>query len=72
MNDTEALDILRAQGCTVGALDPQTGRIRLWFAGSEEAVDVMVGKELHDLATGKLSAEEILARRDDEIVDRTD
>ena len=72
MNDTEALDILRAQGCTVGTLDFQTGRIRLWFPGDEEAVDVIAGRELQDLAAGKLSAEEILARREDEIVDRTD
>ncbi len=72
MNDTEALDILRAQGCTVGTLDVQTGRVRLWFPGGEEAVDVVAGTELHDLAAGRLSAEEIEARREDEIVDRTD
>jgi hypothetical protein len=72
MNDTEALDILRAQGCTVGTLDVQTGRVRLWFPGGEEAVDVIVGTELHDLAAGRLTAEEILSRREDEIVDRTD
>jgi hypothetical protein len=72
MNDTEALDILRAQGCTIGTADVQTGRIRLWFPGAEEAVDVMAGTELHDLAAGKLSAEEVLSRREDEIVERTD
>ena len=72
MNDAEALNILRAQGCTVGTLDIQTGRIRVWFPGGEEAVDVMAGTELQDLAAGKLSVDEILSRREDEIVDRTD
>ncbi len=54
---------------TVGTLDVQAGQVSLWFPGGEEAVDVLVGTELQDLAAGKLSAEEILARREDEFVD---
>ena len=40
MKDTEALDILRAQGYAVGTPDVHTGRVRVWIRGSDEAVDV--------------------------------
>ena len=66
MTDTEALDILRAQGHAAGTPDVHTGRVRVWIRGSDEAVDVQVGRELHELAEGKLSFEEIRARREDE------
>jgi len=62
------LDILRAQGCAVGTPDPHTGRVRVWIRGSDEAVDVEIGRELHELAEGKLSFEDIRARREDETV----
>jgi hypothetical protein len=66
MKDTEALDILRAQGYAVGTPDVYTGRVRVWIHGSDEAVDVEIGRELLELAMGKLSFAEIRARREDE------
>jgi hypothetical protein len=66
MKDTEALDILRSQGHAVGTPDTHTGRVRIWISGTDEAVDVQVGRELHELAEGKLSFEEIRTRREDE------
>ena len=62
MKDADALDILRAQGCAVGTPDVHTIR------GSDEAVDVEIGRELHELAEGKLSFEDIRPRREDETV----
>jgi len=72
MTDTEALDILRAQGHAAGTPDVHTGRVRIWIRGSDEAVDVQIGKELHDLAEGKLSFEEIQTWREDEAAVRKD
>ena len=66
MKDTEALNILRAQGYAVGTPDVHTGRVRVWIHGSDEAVDVEIGRELLELAMGKLSFAEIRARREDE------
>ena len=66
MKDTGALDILRAQGYAVGTPDVHTGRVRVWIHGSDEAVDVEIGRELLELAMGKLSFAEIRARREDE------
>lgn len=63
MKDTEALDILRAQGYAVGTPDVHTGRVRVWIRDSDEAVDVESGRELHELAEGKLSFEDIRERR---------
>jgi hypothetical protein len=71
MKDTDALDILRGQGYAVGTPDIHTGRVRVWIHDSDEAVDVEIGKELLELAMGKLSVAEIQARREDEIVVRT-
>lgn len=68
MRDTEALDILRAQGHAVGTPDIHTGQVRVWIGRSDEAVDVEIGRELHELAEGKLSFEEIRARRKDQTV----
>ena len=56
------MDILRAQGYAVGTPDVHTGRVRIWIRGSDEAVDVQIGRELHELAEGKLSFEDIRAR----------
>ena len=66
MRDTEALDILRAQGYAVATPNADTGRVRVWVRGSDEAVDVEIGRELHELAEGKLTFEDIRARREDE------
>jgi len=52
----------------VGTPDVHTGRVRGWIRGSDEAVDVEIGRELHELAEGKLSFEGIWARREDETV----
>jgi hypothetical protein len=71
MKVTEALDILRAQGYAVGTPDVHTGRVRVWLRGSDEAVDVEIG-ELHEVAEGKLSFEELWARREDETEVRTE
>jgi hypothetical protein len=65
MKDTEALDILRAQGYAAGTPDVHTGRVRVWRRGSDEAVDVEIGRELRELAEGKLSFDDIWARRKD-------
>ena len=63
MKDMEALDILRAQGHAVGTPDVRTGRVRVWIYGNDEAIDVEIGRELHELAEGKLSIADIRARR---------
>jgi hypothetical protein len=68
MKETEALDILRTQGYAASAPDVHTGRVRVWIRGSDEAVDVEIGRELQELAEGKLSFEDIRARREDETV----
>jgi len=72
MKDTEALDILRAQGYAVGTSDVHTGRVRLWLRATDEAVDAEIGRELHELAEGKLTLEDIRERREDETAVRPD
>ncbi len=67
MKDTEALEILRAQGHAASIPDVRTGRVRVWIRATDEAVDVQLGKELHDLAEGKLSFEDIRAEREQEV-----
>ncbi len=71
MKDTEALEILRAQGHAASTPDSRTGRVRIWISSSDEAVEVQVGRELQELAEGKLSFEDIRARREEEAVPRT-
>jgi hypothetical protein len=68
MRDAEALDILRAQGYAVGTPDVHTARVRVWLRGSDEAVDVALGRELHELVEGKLSFVDIRAMREDKAV----
>ena len=68
MKDAEVLDILRAQGYAVGTPAAHTGRVRVSIRGSDETVGVEIGGELHELAEGKLSFEDIWARREDETV----
>ena len=53
-------------------LDIHTGRLRVWIRGSDEAVDVKIGRELQELAEGKWSFEDIRARREDETVAGTE
>jgi hypothetical protein len=65
MTDIEALDILHAQGHTAATPDPN-GSVRVWIQGSHDAVVVKTGRELHELAEGKLSFDEIRERREDE------
>jgi hypothetical protein len=36
-------------------------------AAAKEAIEVNIGRELHELAEGKLTFEEIRARREDEV-----
>jgi hypothetical protein len=67
IDDLEALDILRAEGHAVSMPDAYTGRVRIWIRGDNEAIEVDIGRELHELAEGKLTFEEIRARREDEI-----
>ncbi len=62
----EALDTLRTQGYVVAEPDVHTGRVRIWMRGVDEAVDVEHPGEVRDLAEGKLTFEEIQARREDE------
>jgi len=66
MTDEEALDILRAQGHFASTPDIHSGRVTVWIQGSNEAVAVECGRELHELAEGKLSFDEIRAWREDE------
>ncbi len=72
MTDVEALDILRAQGYAAGIADVHTGQVRVWLRDHDEAVDVKLGRELHELAEGKLNFEDIRERREDETVIRAE
>ena len=67
MTDNEALEILRGRGHAAGAPNAASGLVRIWLHGGEEAVDVRLGKELHDLATGKLGFDDIRKRREYEV-----
>ncbi len=64
MRDAEALDILRANGYTVGAPDINTGRVRVWIPATNQCVDVTLGRELHEMAEGKLTFEDIRTRHE--------
>jgi hypothetical protein len=66
MRDDEAVEILRAEGHFVADPDIHTGRLRVWIPGSDEGIDVDTGRELQELAEGKLSFEEIRLRREEE------
>jgi hypothetical protein len=67
MTDKLALELLRAQGHAAGTPD-RNGSVLVWIHGSNDAIDVKLGKELHELAEGKLSFEDLLERREDEAV----
>ena len=72
MTDTEALDLLRADGHAAGTPDVHTGRITVWVRGTEESVSVQSGRELQELAQGRLSFDDIRAWREDEAAARRD
>lgn len=72
MSDAQALEILRAQGYAAGTPDLRTGKVTIWIRGRDETVDVSLGRELHELAEGKLSFEEVVGRREDEVVVQPD
>lgn len=57
MTDTEAIEILRAQGHAVGAPDYKLGTVRVWMRGSDDYVDVKLGRDLIRLAEGGASRE---------------
>ena len=63
MTDDEALDIHRAQGHAAGVPDRE-GWVRVLSHRShdDDAIDVRAAKELHELAEGELSFEEIRDR----------
>jgi hypothetical protein len=72
ITDAEALDMLRARGHATGTPDVHTGTVRVWLRGSDDAIDVRLGRELHELAQDRLTFEDIAARRDDETVRRAE
>ncbi len=66
MTDHEALKLLQGQGHGVGNV--VSGQVRIWIHGGAETVDVQSGRELQDLAAGRISFDDILERRDDEAI----
>jgi hypothetical protein len=66
MTDNEAWDILCAQGHAAGIPD-LNGWVRVWIHGSNDSVDVKVGRELRELAEGKLCFDEVHELRISEI-----
>lgn len=62
MTQSEALDILRAQGHAVGIPDPARGTVRIWIRASDHFVDVKLGHDLIHLAEGKITIEELEPR----------
>lgn len=59
MTETEALDILRAQGHAVGTPDPVTGTVRIWVHGMSHSIDVKLGRDLIYLAEGKITIDDL-------------
>jgi len=68
MTYKQALDRLHARGYTASAPDVRTGQIRIWSPGGSEAVDVRVGQELEDFASGKATLDEIREHREAEVL----
>ena len=66
MTDQEALYILRVQGHSAGIPD-RNGWVRVWIHGGDDFIEVKVGRELHELAEGKLSFDEIRELRVSEV-----
>ena len=57
------IQALKAQGYEVGETAVQDGQVRLVVRSNDGSALVTVGQELHDLAAGRLSLAEIVARR---------
>ena len=65
MTTNDAIEILRAQGHAVGPIgEPAANRVHVWIHSGNKAVDVEIGRELIYLAEGKLTFDEILAKRE--------
>jgi hypothetical protein len=69
VTDNDVLDILRAQGHAAGIPD-RNRWVRVWTHGSDDAIDVKAGRELHELAERKLSFDEICEPEDEAPVER--
>jgi hypothetical protein len=59
MTETEALDILRAQGHVAAAPDHSRGTVRIWVHGSDHFVDVKLGHDLIHLAEGRITIDDL-------------
>ncbi len=59
MTENEAMDILRAQGHSVGSPDRSAGTVRIWVHGTNHSIDVKLGRDLIYLAEGKLTVEDL-------------
>ena len=57
------IQALKAQGYEVGETAVQDGQVRLVVRSNNGSALVTVGQELHDLAAGRLTLPEIVARR---------
>jgi hypothetical protein len=71
MTDKQVLEMLHARRYTTGTPDTRSGKVRVWTNQSGVAVDVAMGRELEDLAAGRLSLDEICDRREDEVLAET-
>jgi hypothetical protein len=59
MTESEALEILRAQGHAVGSPDRSAGTVTIWIHGTGRSIDVKLGRDLVYLAEGKITPEEL-------------
>ncbi len=57
------IQALKAQGYEVGETAVQDGQVRIVVRSADGSALVTVGQELHDLAAGRLTLAEIVARR---------
>lgn len=72
MTDDEALKMLKARGFEQGEGGIFNGILRIWISDADTKVPVTVGRELSDLAEGKISLRDIGLRRDTEAEESTD
>jgi len=68
MTHQQQLNVLRARGYGAGPVDVHTGSVRIWIPGGNDAVDVHLGRELEELAAGRLTLDDLRERREDEVV----
>jgi hypothetical protein len=62
MTDTEAMEILRAQGHAVGVPDLNSGTVRVWIHETDHYLDVRLGRDLVRLAEGSATIEDLEAK----------